>query len=428
MNNTESYPDNKTKIVVSINNRSKTAVLRFHYDYTIVELIKKIPGKRWIPEDKAWAVPIRDDLQPFLRNIFKGYGYCVFEEAEKPAQHAGKKHPDKPEHSVSPAPATTKNPAAVKRKDPAAVNRHNPAAIVKPDKSTVESGRPGTDNNFSPSVVAVPKEFIDAMKKKRNGKSTIRSYSHHLKLFLQFLGKPPEQATDTDISAYILQCAENDYRSASFQKAAINAIKYYYEKVLHRKINKNAATWPKIEHKLPVIFSMEEVTLLLKNVDNLKHRCILYIIYSGGLRRQEVVKLKVADLDFDRKQIRVQQAKGKKDRYTILSDKTATLLKQYLEQYQPSNWLFPGQNGGRYSTNSIQQFFHKVINKLDIKKEVTLHSLRHSFATHLLEMGVNLRYIQELLGHSSPKTTQIYTHVTRQSLNNIKSPLDGLDI
>ena len=191
----------------------------------------------------------------------------------------------------------------------------------------------------------------------------------------------------------------------SFQKAAINAIKYYYVQVLHRTVSKDAAIWPRVEHKLPVVFSMEEVILLLKNVENLKHRCILYIIYSGGLRRQEVVRLMVSDIDFDRKQIRVRQAKGKKDRYTILSDKAATLLQQYLKQYQPSKWLFPGQNGGKYSTNSIQQFFHKALKRTKITKQVTLHSLRHSFATHLLEQGVNLRYIQELLGQSGTLET-----------------------
>lgn len=352
--------DNKTKIDVSIDTATKTATLRFAYDHTIVELIKEIPGKRWIPDKKVWTIPLRDDLQPFLQNHFREYGTCVFESTEKS------------------------------------------------------------------SLTILPRDFIDTMKKQRNSRSTIRSYSHHLELFLRFIDKPPEKATDADISDYILQCAEN--RSASFQKAAINAIKYYYEKVLHRTVNKDSATWPKIEHKLPVVFSMEEVTLLLKNVENIKHRSILYIIYSGGLRRNEVVKLKVSDIDFDRKQIRVRQAKGKKDRYTILSDKAAELLKQYLDTYQPSDLLFPGQNGGKYSTNSIQKFFKKTLEKSNIKKEATLHSLRHSFGTHLLEQGVSLRHIQVLLGHGSPKTTQIYTHVTRMSLQNIKSPLDELEL
>ncbi|MBN1294036.1 MAG: tyrosine-type recombinase/integrase [Candidatus Latescibacteria bacterium] len=274
--------------------------------------------------------------------------------------------------------------------------------------------------------IILPEAFLNAMKKKRNSRSTKQNYSHHLKLFLQFIAKPAEQATDDDINAYILDCAEN--RSASYQKAAISAIKYYYEQVLHRTINKDSTTWPKIEHRLPVVFSTEEVALLLKTIVNLKHKCMLYIVYSGGLRRSEVVKLKVPDIDFDRKQIRIRQGKGSKDRYTLLSDKAAEVVKQYLKTYNPSSWLFQGQKGGKYTTNSIQKVFKKALEKAGINKEATLHSLRHSFATHLLEQGVNLRYIQVLLGHSSPKTTQIYTQVTRMSLQNIKSPLDGLDL
>lgn len=301
-----------------------------------------------------------------------------------------------------------------------------PESIATPDetayKITVSKQQP-----VPPSAeIILPEEFLNAMKKKRNSRSTKKNYSHHLKLFLQFIDKPAEEATDEDIGSYILTCAES--RSAAYQKAAISAIKYYYEQVLHRTINKNVTTWPKIEHRLPVVFSTEEVALLLKTVKNLKHKCILYITYSGGLRKSEVVNLKVSDIDFDRKQIRVRQGKGSKDRYTILSDKAAEVTRQYLNTYQPTIWLFQGQNGGKYNSNSVHLVFRKVLRESGINKEATLHSLRHSFATHLLEQGVSLRYIQVLLGHSSPKTTQIYTQVTRMSLQNIKSPLDRLEI
>jgi site-specific recombinase XerD len=230
--------------------------------------------------------------------------------------------------------------------------------------------------------IILPEEFLNAMKKKRNSRSTRKNYSHHLKLFLQFIDKPAEEATDEDIGSYILTCAES--RSSAYQKAAISAIKYYYEQVLHRTINKDVTTWPKIEHRLPVVFSTEEVALLLKTVVNLKHKCMLYIVYSGGLRRSEVVKLKVSDIDFDRKQIRIRQGKGNKDRYTLISDKAAEVVKQYLKTYNPSTWLFQGQKGGKYTTNSIQKFFKKALEKAAINKEATLHSLRHSFVTSVL--------------------------------------------
>ena len=142
----------------------------------------------------------------------------------------------------------------------------------------------------------------------------------------------------------------------------------------------------------PISARTEEVALLLKIVKNLKHKCILYITYSGGLRKSEVVNLKVSDIDFDRKQIRVRQGKGTKDRYTILSDKAAEVTRQYLNTYQPTIWLFQGQNGGRYNSNSVHLVFRKVLRESGIKKDAALHSLRHSFATHLLEQGVSLRF------------------------------------
>jgi hypothetical protein len=152
------------------------------------------------------------------------------------------------------------------------------------------------------------------------------------------------------------------------------------------------------------------------------------VIYSAGLRISECINLKIKDIDSNRMQIRIEQAKGKKDRYTLLSTKTLTFLRTYIKAYRPKVYLFEGQFGDQYSARSIQTIFQETVKKAGITKRVTVHSLRHSFATHLLENGTNLRYIQSLLGHSSSKTTEVYTHITTKGFDQLKSPMDGLDI
>jgi len=165
-----------------------------------------------------------------------------------------------------------------------------------------------------------------------------------------------------------------------------------------------------------------------KSISNLKHKAIIMTIYSAGLRISECINLKIKDIDSNRMQIRVEQSKGKKDRYTLLSAKTLEILRAYFKEYKPKEYLFEGQYGGSYSATSIQTFFRETVKRVGITKKVTVHSLRHSFATHLLENGTNLRYIQSLLGHSNSKTTEIYTHITTKGFESLKSPMDNLEI
>ena len=278
------------------------------------------------------------------------------------------------------------------------------------------------------SPVSIPAAFTERLQKKRYSRSTKRNYTYHFRKFLEFTGKPAKAITDEDISSYMLHCTGNDACSIPYQKMAIHAIRFYFEKILGKTIEAAAIPWPRGEKKLPKVFSTREVATLLKSCTNLKHRCILSLLYGSGLRLSEVVHLVVEDIDFERKQVLVRNSKGNKDRYTILSSTSSVLLKQYLEQYRPTRWLFYGYKGDMYSTKSVQAIFHKARLKAETIKHGTVHTLRHSFATHLLENGVDLRYIQELLGHSSPKTTEIYTHVSRSSLQKITSPLDRLDL
>lgn len=204
--------------------------------------------------------------------------------------------------------------------------------------------------------------------------------------------------------------------------------KFYYEKVLKGKRKVYLIERPREEKYLPEVLSKEEVKLLLNATDNLKHKAILMTIYSGGLRVSEAVNLKIKDIDSNRMQIRVSQSKGKKDRYTLLSKKALEVLRKYVSEYKPKDWLFEGLGGEEYSRRTITEILRKSVEKTGIKKHVTVHTLRHSFATHLLEAGTDIRYIQSLLGHENTKTTEIYTHITTKGFDQIKSPLDNLDV
>jgi site-specific recombinase XerD len=217
--------------------------------------------------------------------------------------------------------------------------------------------------------------------------------------------------------------------SYAYINQSINAIKFYYSKVLNRlEMDLAEVDRPVKEQKLPKVLSKQEVAAILKGPTNLKHRCLLLLLYSGGLRISEVVNLKLSDVQSQRNLLFIRGGKGHKDRTTLLSGKLLAELRQYYRKYNPKLWLFEGQDGGPYSVESIRNVFRAALKKAGINREATPHTLRHSFATHLLEQGTDLRYIQELLGHSSSKTTEIYTHVTQHGLEKIISPLDGLNI
>jgi len=273
----------------------------------------------------------------------------------------------------------------------------------------------------------LPEGYLELLLRKRYSQSTIKTYTNY---FLQFMAYFNNQELKTithqQINVYILKLIEFKKISSSQQNQRINAIKFYYEKVLGRKREYFHISRPRKESTLPTILTLGEVENLIQLTKNQKHKCILMTIYSGGLRRSELINLKVADIDSQRMSIKVCGAKGKKDRFTLLSEKLVIELRTYYKEYHPRIWLFEGQKGGQYSATSIEKLFREAVKRARIRKHVTPHSLRHSFATHLLEQGTNLRYIQELLGHSSTKTTEIYTRVTSNALMKIRNPLDQL--
>ncbi len=260
---------------------------------------------------------------------------------------------------------------------------------------------------------------------KRYSPNTINTYSDALKSFLTFCNtKAVKDISNDDFIAY-----NNDYIlknkfSSSYQNQIVNAIKLFFKIVKDSKIEIDKIHRPKREKTLPNVLSKEEVLKIIDATENLKHKTLLALIYSAGLRISEAISMKLKDIDSIRMLIHVKNAKGKKDRYTLLSEKVLLLLREYYLVYKPKEYLFEGQFGGMYSSRSAQVILKQAAEKAGIRKPITLHTLRHSFATHLLESGTDLRYIQDLLGHSSPKTTMIYTHVTNDSLKKIKNPFD----
>jgi len=271
------------------------------------------------------------------------------------------------------------------------------------------------------------KRFHEILNIKRYSPHTKKTYSHFLNDFCQFTDKPLETTEKVDVQQYVLHLIARGY-SRSTQNQAINAVKFYHEKVLGFPRESYQLERPIRETKLPVILTKQSVLTILNQTENLKHRAILATIYSGGLRLGELLNLKVADIDSKRSVIHIRCAKGRKDRMVPLADNLLPLLRRYWKQYRPTVYLFEGSGSGVYSAASVRMILKRAVAQAGIQQKVTVHTLRHCYATHLLEAGTDLRYIQVLLGHSSPKTTAIYTHVTQVAWGHIKSPIATLHI
>ncbi len=267
------------------------------------------------------------------------------------------------------------------------------------------------------------------MEQKRYSPQTVKNY---LGMLIQFLSyyrpRSYKELTVEDVERYNHEVIIANDLSVSFQRSLVGTIKLFYEQSRGTKMDLQKLQRPFKESRLPEVLSKEEVQRIIKSTNNTKHKALLSIIYSCGMRIGEALNLKLKDLDKDRKLIKIVQAKGKKDRYVPYSDKLRGLLRTYYDECKPKEYLFEGQYGGRYTERSAAKVLQNAIKKCGIKKDATLHTLRHSFATHLLEAGTDIRYIQELLGHNSPKTTMIYTHVSSKKISEIKSPLDDLEL
>jgi site-specific recombinase XerD len=365
---------NDVLVIKTVSNRLK---IIFGFNKKLTLAIKKMPFWSWDSKNKWWSIPYSEKLLAEIKQIVTNEALNLRYEEEKSDEHK-----------------------VAKKSAYDMLNYRN-----------------------------CPESYELKLKELRYSPQTIKTYKS---LFEELINHFPTLEIDKIDEHKIIEFCQflviERKVSASYQNQAINAIKFYYEKVLggHRKFY--FLERPNKEKALPNVLSTEEVTKILKATENLKHKAILTVIYSAGLRISEAINLKIKDIDSDRMQIKVSQGKGKKDRYTLLSTKTLDLLRRYFKQYRPQEYLFESLEGGQYSTRSIQSFFQVICQKVGIEKKVSVHTLRHSFATHLLENGTDLRYIQVLLGHESSRTTEIYTHVTTKGFDQIKSPLDNLDI
>ncbi|NEW80505.1 MAG: tyrosine-type recombinase/integrase [Gelidibacter sp.] len=288
--------------------------------------------------------------------------------------------------------------------------------------------KPASHSLPSPEGIEQIQKFTQWLISKRYSSSTIKTYTEALKSFLVFYReKSISEITNEDVIIYNNDYISKNNLSASYQNQIVNALKLFFKTVQKKIIEIDAIHRPKRPKILPNVLSKEEVKLILNAHSNIKHKTMLSMIYSCGLRRSELLNLKPLDIDSKRGIVIIRQAKGKKDRIVPLSNKILIMLREYYSTYKPTKWLFEGQTPGTlYSEKSLQSVLKQALEKTKIAKPVSLHWLRHSYATHLLESGTDLRYIQELLGHGSSKTTEIYTHVSTKSLQQIKSPFDDL--
>jgi integrase/recombinase XerD len=349
-------------------------VLTFPYDQTVIDAIKKLSGARWNASGRAWHLPVEEHTLSALKENLTAY-------AELNDSVAAEK------------------------------------VIKREEISTSELA-------YGEKL----KEFGNWLMSKRYSANTQKIYLKAVKIFLRFMkGKLLVEINLSDVIRFNNEYIIARKYSASYQNQVVNGIKLFFSTVEGKIIVLEDIHRPRSERKLPSILSKEEVKKILESPVNLKHKTMLSLIYACGLRRGELLSIKPADILSDRKLLHIKQSKGKKDRVVPLSDKLLDMLRQYYKAYRPLVWLFEGQKeGDPYSEKSISNVLKQAVDKSGIKKPVTLHWLRHSYATHLLESGTDLRYIQQLLGHNSSRTTELYTHVSNKSIQQIRSPFDDL--
>lgn len=270
-------------------------------------------------------------------------------------------------------------------------------------------------------------KLVDQLNLYGYSQRTIRCYTQEVSQFLYYIkDKKASECDIEDIKQFLLHCINELKLKENTIHSRINGIKFYYEEVLKQTKIALEIPRPKKHKKLPKALHPTEVKAILNKTNNLKHNTILKLCYGMGLRVSEIVNIKIIDIDGKNLTIHIQRGKGKKDRYVYLPESILPQLRKYYLEYKPKEYLFEGQYGGQYSTRSVQKVFKECLYKANIRKPVGIHSLRHSYATHLLENGTDIRFIQELLGHNDIKTTLIYTNVTDASLRKVVSPLDYL--
>ena len=379
-------PPVQSEVILLKQHPSNPALLRIYLPKdltaTYLSTVKNIHGRRWNPDALAWEAPLTKVTVRFIEKYLSDVAHWTFTPG-----------PDLPERIEMP-PRTPYTPKFVPARYEAAVTALEQVLLLK-----------------------------------RYSHNTIKTYTKAFRQYILFYNdRKPSSLGRADIDAFIVHQIKTKNISESHQNQILSAIKMFYEAVLGQREKVRDLIRPKTPLKLPHVLTESEVERLFRASGNPKHKCILMLIYSGGLRLGELIRLRLDDLEPDAGRIFVYGGKGKKDRCTILSPKVWQQLQEYIAVFRPVEWVFEGQDGGAYSARSVQKIFTQARIKSGINPYSSVHTLRHSFATHLLETGVDLRYIQDLLGHESSKTTEIYTHITRVGWQRVQSPLDRLNL
>lgn len=373
--------------------------LRFETDSVLNNLVRRIQQVKWSQTHRCWYIPMDESCCRRAIGIFSGQATIDTSDLRK---------------------------FLIKRKQVAAINQELPV---------VKAAAPVTSKTLirytiGPANMNALYAFVHTLVLKAYSPSTIKNYKNEMMVLLRLLGdRPVDQLETKHIKSYLLWLLKKKNYSEMHLHTAINAIKFYFEKVLNQPRTVYEIPRPKKPLTLPAVHGKQSITTLLKGTENIKHRLMLKMAYSAGLRVSEVVTLQVSDVDTERKVIHIKRAKGKKDRLVPLSERIIEDMQLYMKTYKPVTWLFEGMTKGEpYSIRSAQMVFKQAKEKAGIMKKSGFHSLRHSYATHLLENGTDIRFIQQLLGHNSIKTTVRYTHVSIRDIKKIQSPLDTLDI
>lgn len=355
--------------------------LYFHQDQGLIIRIKMLNGSYWNSSLRCWVVPDLMENRKGLRRLFSDR------------------------------------------------TLYNPFILRERRKVGDESERIPID---LPMLDPEGYDLVDRLRRwmvfRRYSESTVRIYTEMLEIYLRFI-KPdkPEDMLDDGIQRFTNGYILPRRLSFSYQNQLVNALKLFYVEILKREMEPSKFQRPRPEYQLPNVLNKSEVKRILDSIRNIKHRAMLTTIYGCGLRRAELLHLKPGDIDSKRGLLMVRQGKGRKDRVVPISERNIALLRAYYRQYKPEVWMFEGNVRGRqYDERSLQMVLKQAVRKAGIRKPVTLHWLRHSYATHLHESGVDIRYIQEILGHKDTRTTEIYTHVSSRSIQLIRSPLDDL--
>jgi site-specific recombinase XerD len=350
--------------------KNNQLLIKFDYDETLISLVRSVNGTSWSKSLKAWYLINTAENLAIILKLFEG--------------------------------------------------------ITKIDLSGI-SKKVGFKRDLTPEQKKILNNFYLFLKGKRYSQSTIQTYTFFVADFINFHTKTPlEELTNRDVELFIETVFIERNYSVSSQRQFISALKIFTVFCPQTKINNLSLERPKKSRLLPNVLSQEEVLRIIQLTKNLKHRAIIVLLYSSGLRIGEVTDLLLKNIDILRKQIKVEGGKGRKDRFVVLATSYLPLLHNYLTTFKPALYFIEGPTGKKYSESSIRKFLFKSVQKAGILKKVTPHTLRHSYATHLLENGVGLRHIQELLGHAKPETTMIYTHVAKKDLLDIQSPLDTI--